>query len=116
MATINSPHPDLVIDGRSLDNFDVLKLLGVLFDKKLTIEKHIRSTTYSIAQKVGILQKCKSIYDSQSICTELFSFLFHFSYLYLSIVIWRSAADTHLKLLDRSINMVKFRLPDQTLR
>ena len=42
--TLNPPHPDLIIDGHLLDTVDSFKLLGVLFDKKLTFEKHIRST------------------------------------------------------------------------
>ena len=40
---------------------DSFKLLGVLSDKKLTFEKHLRSVATNIAQKVGILRKCLSI-------------------------------------------------------
>ena len=57
--TINPQH--------SLVMGDLFKLLGVLFDKKLTFEKHLRSVATSIAQKVGILRKCVSIYNSHSI-------------------------------------------------
>ena len=54
--TLNPPHPNLIINGHSLAMNDSFKLLGVLFDKKLTFEKHIRFVTSSIAEKVGILR------------------------------------------------------------
>ena len=56
IVTMNPPHPNLIINGHSLAMNDSFKLLGVLFDKKLTFEKHIRFVTSSIAEKVGILR------------------------------------------------------------
>ena len=82
-----------------------------LFDKKLTFKKHIRSTASSIAEKVEILRKCMSIYDSQSIIQNCFS-SFLLPFCEYCAPVWRSAADSHLKLLNRSINMVRFILPD----
>ena len=38
--TMNPPHPNVIINGHSLAMDDSFKLLGVLFDKKLTFEKH----------------------------------------------------------------------------
>ena len=50
-------------------------------------------------------------YESRSIIQNCFS-SFLLSLFEYCAPIWRSAADTHFKLLDRSINMVNFLLPD----
>ena len=46
------------------DITDSFKFIGVLFDKKVTFEKHLRFVAFSIAHKVGILKKCFCIHDS----------------------------------------------------
>ena len=70
--TMNLPYPNLIINGHSLAMDDSFKLLGVLFNKKLTFEKHVRIVASNITQKVGILRKCLSIYDSHSILRNCF--------------------------------------------
>ena len=86
-------------------------LLGVLFDKKLTFENHMRFVASSIAQGVGIIKKCLSIYDFHSILQNCF-FSFTLPLFEYCAPVWSSATGTHLKLLDRSFNMVKFLLPE----
>ena len=61
--TLDPPHPNLVIGGHTLINSNTLKLLGVYFDSKLTFECHLRSVASNISQKIGILKKCRSLYD-----------------------------------------------------
>ena len=68
------------------------------------IKTYLRSVASSIAQKVGILRKFLSIYDLHSILKNCF-----FTFI---APVWRSAAETHLKLLDKSLNMTKFLLPE----
>ena len=50
-------------------------------------------------------------YDSHFILQNCF-FSFSLPVLEYCAPVWRSAAETHLKLLDRSFNMVKFLLPE----
>ena len=90
---LNPPHPNLIINIYLLAINDSFKLLGVLFDNKLTFEKHIRSVASSIAQKVGILRKCLSIYDSNSILKNCF-FSFILPLFEYCTPVWRSAAET----------------------
>ena len=109
--TMNPLHPNLITNGHSLAIDDSFKLLGVLFDQKLTFEKHIQSVVSGLAQKVKILRKCLSIYESHSILQSFF-FSFNFPLFEYCAPVWSSATGTHLKLLDRSFNMVKFLLPE----
>ena len=108
---MNLLHPNSIFNGHSLAMDDSFKFLSVMFNEKLTFEKHIRSVASSIVQKLRNLRKCLSIYDSYSIIQNLlFSFILPlFEY---CAPVWSSATGTHLKLLDRSFNMVKFLLPE----
>ena len=95
-----------------LANTQSLKLLGVLFDKKLTFETHIRSTVSNIAQKVGILRKCRSIYDCNTILSaSVFIHLFLLFFEYFAPV-WSSATICHVRLFDHVFGMIRFLLPD----
>ena len=60
-----------------------LKLLGVEFDSKLTFERHVRNVTAAIAQKIGLLRKCKYTFSNDE--TVLKTFLL-FYFLFFSIV------------------------------
>ena len=99
IVTMNPPHPNLIINGHSLGIH--LNFLVCCSIKKLTFEKHIRFVASS---------KCLSIYDSHSILQNCF-FSFILPLFEYCAPVWRSVAETHLKLLDRSFNMVKFLLP-----
>ena len=107
-------HPNLSINGALIDQADQLKLLGVTLDSKLTFEAHLRNVSRSISQKLGILRKSKKIYKDDSILRKcFFSFtLPHFEY---CSAVWSSAADCHLRLLDRAFNSVKFLLTELDL-
>ena len=71
--TLNPRHPDLAIDNVSLSTSDSFKILGVTLDSKFTFEKHIRSLSSSIAQKIGILRKSFKIFGEQSILRNCFN-------------------------------------------
>ena len=55
--TVFPPHPDLLLGSTSLNSCDSFKILGVMFDSKFTFERHIRSISSSVAQKIGLLRK-----------------------------------------------------------
>jgi len=108
------PHPPLSLCGTSLEESDHLVLLGVTLDSKLTFEKHIRQMAASISQKIGILRKCyRTLGRSEAINKSFFAYVLPcFEY---CAPVWSSAADSHLKLLDRALNKVKFYVPDISL-
>ena len=109
--TLEPPHPDLIVDGETIENCSSIKLLGVIFDSKLSFEDHLRSVTSSISQKVGLLRKCRRIFHADEVVRNSFySFLLpHFEYCHS---VWLSAAESHLRLLDRSFGQIRFLLPD----
>ena len=55
--TVLPPHPDLLVGSTSLNSCEFFKILGVMFDSKFTFERHIRSISSSVAQKIGLLRK-----------------------------------------------------------
>ena len=109
--TVNPLHPDLFIDGVPLTTNTSFKILGVIFDSKLTFELHLRSMSKSIAQKLGLLRKSSKIFGDQSILLKCFNSFILPSLEYCSPV-WSSAADCHLKLLDRNLHSCKFLIPN----
>ena len=69
-------------------------ILLMTFDSKLTFEKHLRSVSRAASQRLGILRKSLRV--------------FHESTVEYCSAVWCSAADTHLKLLDREIKGTRF--------
>lgn len=112
--TILPPHPSIQLSGESVEDVLNLRLLGVSFDKKLTFEHHIRSLSSSIARKIGLLRKCYKTFNCDATLRKSFyAFILpHFEY---CSPVWMSAADCHLNLLDRSLNSIRFILPDLPL-
>ena len=108
--TILPSHPDLLIDNVPLITNNSFKILGVLFDEKFTFEAHLRATSSLIAQKLGLLRKSFKIFNDQSILRKCFYSFILPCFEYCSPV-WSSAADSHLRLLDRTLNSCKFLIP-----
>ena len=109
--TIDPPHPPLYLSGAQVLISDSIKLLGVTLDNKLTFETHIRQVSISIAQKTGLLRKCRrTLCDNEVIIKSFFAFILPF--FEYCMPVWFSAADCHLKLLDRALNGIRFILPD----
>ena len=109
--TPDPPHPDLVIEDVPISTCDSFKLLGVLLDSKFTFEKHIRSVSSSIAQKIGILRKSYKIFGEQAILKNCFNAFILPCFEYCAPV-WSSAANSHLNLLDKNLRAIKFLIPD----
>ena len=74
-----------------------LVILGVMFDAKMTSEKHHRPVSSAAAQRLGIMRKSWQVFHDRSLLVRSFwSFV-------LPVLEYCSAADSHLKLLDRVV-------------
>ena len=105
-----TPHPQSppsTIGGTVLKESDDLVILGVTFDLKMTFEKHLRSVSSAASQRLGILRKSWQVFHDISFLGRCFQGLVLPVLQYCSAV-WCSAADTHLKLLDRSVSGARF--------
>ena len=80
-----------------------LDILGVIFDSKLTLEKHLRSVFRAASQRLGILRKSWRVFHDRLLIGRCF-WGFVLPVLEYCSAVWCSAADTHFKLLDRLVN------------
>ena len=96
------PHP-LTIDGTVLMEPVDLDIFGVTFDSKLTFKKHLRSVSRAASQRLGILRKSWRVFHDRLLIGRCFCG-FVMPVLEYCSAVWCSAADTHLKLLDRVVS------------
>ena len=101
--TMHPQSPPLTIDGTVLKESDDLDILGVTFDSKLIFEKHLRSVSRAASQRLGILRKSWRVFHVQLLIGRCF-WGFVLPVLEYCSAEWSSAADTHLKLLDRVVS------------
>ena len=84
-----------------------LVILGVTFDAKMTFEKHLRSVSSVAAQRLGIMRKSWQVFHDRSLLLRsLWSFVL--PVLEYCSAVGCSAADSHLKLLDRVVRSAGF--------
>ena len=102
-STMHPQSPPLTIDGTVLKESDDLDILVVRFDSKLTSEKHLRSVSRAASQRLGILRKSWLVFHDRLLIGRCFSG-FVLPVLEYCSAVWCSAADTHLKLLDRVVS------------
>ena len=112
--TIFPPHPDLLVGSTSLNSCDSFKILGVMFDSKVTFGRHICSISSSVAQKLGLLSKSFRAFGDHDVLLRCFNSFILPCMEYCSPV-WSSAADSHLKFLDRNLRACKFLIPNLTI-
>ena len=67
----------------------------MIFDSKFTFKQHLCSVSSSVALKIGLLRKLFKVLP----CLEYYS------------PVWCSAADSHLRLLDRNLNAIRLLIP-----
>ena len=108
--TVFPPHPDLLVGSTSLNACQFLEILGVTFDSKFTFERHIRSISSLVAQKIGLLRKCFRIFGDHDVLLRCFN-----SFILPCLEYWSSAANSHLKLLDKNLQACKFLIPNLTI-
>ena len=105
--TLLPPHGDLCLDGSVLTSCDELKILGVMFDQKLTFEHHIRSLVNSASRKLGLMRKAYTIFNDVSISGRCFN-CFVLPHLEYCAPVWSSAAASHIRLVDKVLNTGQF--------
>ena len=98
--------PPLTIGGTELEETDDLGISGVTFDSKMTFEKHLCSISRA-AWHLGILGNSWRVFHDRSLIGRCFRG-FVLPVLEYCSAIWCSAADAHLKLLDRAISGARF--------
>ena len=99
--------PALTIDGTVLKESDDLVILAVSFDSKMTFEKNLRSVSRATSQRLGILRKSCQVFHDRWLLGRCFRG-FVLPVLECPSAVWCSAADTHLKLLDRVVSGSSF--------
>ena len=102
--TMHPQSPSLTIGGTVLKESNDLVILGVTFNSKMTFEKHLRSVSRAASQRLGILRKSWRVFHDRSLLGRCFQgfvlpVLEHCQC---------SAANTHLKLLDRAVSGAQF--------
>ena len=103
-------HPQslpLTIGGTVLKESDDLVFLGVTFDSKMTFEKHLRLVSRAASQRLGILRKSWQVFHDRLLLGRCF-LGFVLTVLEYCSAVWCSAADAHLKLLDRAVSGTRF--------
>ena len=105
--TMHPQSPPLTIGGTVLKESDDLVILGVTFNSKMPFEKHLRSVSRAASQRLCILRKSLLVFHDSSLLGRCFLGFVPFWSIYCSAV-WCSAADTHLKQLDRVFSGARF--------
>ena len=105
--TMHPQSPALTIGGTVVKESDDLVILGVIFDSKMTFEKHLRSVSRAASQRLGILRKSWKVFHDRLLLGRCFRGYVLPVLEYCSAV-WCSAADTHLRLLDRVVSRASF--------
>ena len=100
--TMYPQSPSLTIGGTVLKESADLDILGVTFDSKMTFEKHLRSVSRVASQRLGILRKSWRVFHDRLLLRRCFGG-FVLPVLEYCSAVWCSAADTHLRLLDRVV-------------
>ena len=80
----------------------LIDILGMTFDSKMTFEKHLRSVSGAASQRLGILRKSWRVFHDRSLFRRCIRG-FVLPVLEYRSAVWGSAANTHLKLLDRVV-------------
>ena len=94
--------PVSIIIGTVLKESDDLVKLGVTFDSKMTLEKHLRSVSRASSQRLGIFRESWQVLHDRLLLGRRFLCFFLPVLEYCSAV-WCSAANTHNKLLGRVV-------------
>ena len=105
--TMHAQSPPLTIGGTVLKESGDFVILGVTFDSKMTFEKHLRSVSKAASQRIGILRKSWRVFHDRSLLGRCFRG-FVLPVLEYCSAVWCSAADTHIKLLDRAVSGAQF--------
>ena len=101
--TMHPQSPLVTIGGTVVKESDDLVILWVTFDSQMTFEKHLRSVSIAASQSLGILRKSWRVFHDRSLLGRCFRG-FVLPVLEYCSSVWCSAANAHLKLLDREVS------------
>ena len=103
--TVSPTHVDLVLPGVSIHASPNLNILGMKFDSMLTFEDHVRGIVSHVSQRIDILRLVKSdsrVQRSTSVVLRCY-FAFVVPILEYCSLVWESAAECYLQLLERQV-------------
>ena len=63
--TVHPQLTPLTLDGTVLEESADLVILGVMFDGKMTVEKHLRSVSSAAPQRLGIMRKSWQVFHDR---------------------------------------------------
>ena len=106
-CTMHNQSRPLTIVRTILKESEDLVILGVPFVSKMANEKHLRSVSRAASQRFGILKKSWRVYNDRSLLGRCFRG-FILPVLEYCSAVWCSAADIHLKQLDRAVSGARF--------
>ena len=99
-----APHlPSFVLDGAEVERFYQLRILGVTLDHLLSFETHIRSVVSSASRRLVIFRKTLGVFDHLALTFRCF-WCYLLPVLEYYTAFWMSAADCHLRFLDRVVS------------
>ena len=104
---MHSQSPPLTIRETVLKEPDDLVIFGLIFDYKMTFEKHLRYVSRAASQRYGILRKSWRVFHDRTLLGRCFRG-FVLPVLEYCSAVGCSAADTHLKLLGRAVSGARF--------
>ena len=84
-----------------------LVILEVMFDAKMTFERHLCSVSSAAAQRLVIMRKSWQVFHDQLLLVRSF-WSFVLTVLEYCSAVWFSAAGSHLKLMDRVVRSAGF--------
>ena len=101
--TLHPQSPVLIIGETVLKEFEDHVILGVTFDSKMSFEKHLRSVSRAASERLGTLRKSWQVFHARLLLGRCFRG-FVLPVLEYWSPVWCSAANTHLKQLDRVVS------------
>ena len=100
--------PEITFAGVAVPETDLLDLLGVSFDKSLTMGPHVRAVARKAASKLGFLRRASYLLDPAGMTTVYKGFVL--PTMEYAPLVWMGAAPSTLSLLDdiqrRAMNII----------
>ena len=86
---------ELIIDHVNIEMKDSTKFLGVMVDKFLNFEEHVKYIKGKISRGLGIIRKCRRVFQQKTLVTIYNSFLL--PYFNFCTPVWGNTHDSYLE-------------------